>query len=199
MEYTKTHIAFLRKHGSLPRAEITALFNAKFSTTQKVHCISNMCKKFGFKSLSNGRFQKGSVPFNKGVKGFMGANKTSFKPGLTPHNAKKVGSIVKHIDTNNYTYLRIKIAEPNKWQMLHAYIWEHKHGKIPKGHCVIFKDKDTFNLRSDNLMLVSRNELARLNQKYPTIDKSLKEVALQVIKIQNQVIKNGAKEKNNAV
>lgn len=32
-------------------------------------------------------------------------------------------------------------------------------------------------------------ELARLNQKYPTIDKSLKEIALSVIKIQNKVLK----------
>ena len=87
--------------------------------------------------------------------------------------------------------MRIKIAEPNEWKMLHAYIWEHKHGKIPKGYCVIFKDKNTLNMSLDNLMLVSRNELVRLNQKYSDIDKSLKEIALQVIKIQNEVIKSG--------
>lgn len=193
MKYTDIHIDFIKEHGSLPRAEITALFNAKFSTTQKVHCISNMCKKLGVKSLSNGCFRKGNVPYNKGVKGFMGSNKTSFKPGPTPHNAKKVGSIVKVKDTNGLFYMRIKIAEPNKWQSLHAYIWEQKYGEIPKGFCVIFKDKNPDNVRLDNLMLVSRNELVRLNSKYPTIDKSLKEVALQVIKIQHEVIKKGAR------
>lgn len=34
-----------------------------------------------------------------------------------------------------------------------------------------------------------RRRYGRLNQKYSAIDKSLKEVALQVIKIQNGVIK----------
>ena len=189
MEYSKIHIAFLKKHETTPRKELTALFNTEFGTNQTDKAIKSKCKTLGLKCGRDGRFQKGCVALNKGIKGLKGANKTSFKRGNTPHNAKKVGSIVKHIDKNNYTYLRIKIAEPNKWQMLHAYIWEHKHGKIPKGFCIIFKDKNTFNLRLDNLMLVSRNELARLNQKYPTIDKSLREVALQVIKIQSEVIK----------
>jgi hypothetical protein len=85
--------------------------------------------------------------------------------------------------------MRIKIAEPNKWQMLHVYIYEHKHGKIPKGYCVIFKDKNTLNTRLDNLMLVSRDELVRLNQKYAHIDKSLKETAIQVIKLSKEIRK----------
>lgn len=189
MEYSNAHIAFLKKHETTPRKELATLFNTEFGTNQTDKAIKSKCKTLGLKCGRDGRFQKGCVSLNKGIKGLKGANKTSFKRGNTPHNAKKVGSIVKHVDRNNYTYLRIKIAEPNKWQMLHAYIWEHKHGKIPKGHCVIFKDKNTFNLCLDNLMLVSRNELARLNQKYSTIDNSLREVALQVIKIQSEVIK----------
>lgn len=189
MKYTDIHLDFIKEHGNLPRVEITELFNAKFGTVQKVHCISNMCKKLGVKSLSDGRFKRGDTPINKGTKGLMKSNKTSFKRGNTPHNARKVGSIVKVKDKNGFLYMRIKIAEPNEWQMLHAYIWEHKHGKIPKGYCVVFKDKNTLNMSLDNLMLVSRNELLSLNKKYSTIDTSLKEVALQVIKIQNEVIK----------
>lgn len=34
---------------------------------------------------SDGRFKKGSVPWNKGVTGYMGANRTSFKKG---HNSR---------------------------------------------------------------------------------------------------------------
>ena len=98
-------------------------------------------------------------------------------------------------DKNGYLYLHIKIAEPNKWQMLHSYIWETKHGKIPKGHCVIFKDKNTLNVSLKNLMLVSRSELVRLNQKYTHIDGSLKEIALQVIKISKETSKRQKKGK----
>lgn len=173
----------------MPRKELTDLFNAKFGTNQSDKAIKTRCQLLGLKCASNGRFKKGDTPFNKDKKGFMGANKTSFKPGNTPQNIKKVGCISKRKDKNGYFYMRIKIAEPNEWQMLHAYIWEKKHGKIPKGFCVIFKDKNPDNMSSDNLMLVSRNELVRLNQKYSAIDKSLKEVALQVIKIQNEVVK----------
>lgn len=189
MNYTRKHLDFIKEHGSLPRTEITSLFNAKFGVTQKLHCISNMCKKLGVKSLGDGRFQKGQTPPNKGTKGLTGANKTSFKQGNAPHNMKVVGDITKIQDTNGNFYLKIKIAEPNKWQMLHVHIWEKEHGKTPKGYCVIFKDKNTENMSLDNLMLVSRSELLRLNAKYSTIDPSLKEVALQVVKLQNEVIK----------
>lgn len=193
MKYTEIHIAFLKEHGTITRKELAELFNAEFGTNATEDAIKQKCTKLGISSINTGRFQKGHAPANKGTKGFMGANKTSFNPGLTPHNTKKVGSISKVKDKNGYIYMRIKIAEPNKWQSLHAYIWEQKHGKIPEGFCVIFKDKNPDNVRLDNLMLVSRNELVRLNQKYPTIDKSLKEVALQVIKIQHEVIKKGAR------
>lgn len=189
MIYTETHIAFLKEHGAMPRKELTDLFNAEFETYQTHKAISTRCKLLGLKCANDGRFPKGHAPFNKDTKGLMGANKTSFKKGDAPQNKKAVGSVSKVKDKNGYTYLRIKVAEPKKWQMLHAYIWEQKHGKIPKGFCVIFKDKNPLNVSLDNLMLVSRNELARLNQKYSTIDKSLKEVALQVIKIQNEVTK----------
>ena len=119
----------------------------------------------------------------------MKRNKTSFGSGNRPINTKKVGSISTRKDKNGSLYMHIKIAEPSKWQMLHVYIWEHKYGEIPKGHCVIFKDKNTLNTKLDNLMLVSRDELVRLNQKYAYIDKRLKDTALQVIKISKEIRK----------
>ena len=189
MEYSKIHIAFLKKHETTPRKELTALFNTEFGTNQTDKAIKSKCKTLGLRCGRDGCFPKGNVPFNKGTKGLTGANKTSFKRGGTPPNKKGVGSITKRKDKNGYTYQHIKIAEPNQWQMLHVYIWEQKHGKIPEGHCVIFKDKNPDNVSLNNLVLVSRNELARLNQKYSSIDTSLREVALQVIKVQNEVIK----------
>lgn len=189
MYYTQIQKDFLKEHGAMPRAELTKLFNATFGTNQTCDALKTTCQRFGIKCASDGRFKKGSVPVNKGTKGFTGANKTSFKPGLIPHNIQEIGKIVKRKDNKGRMYARIKVAEPNVWQMLHVYLWEQHHGTIPKGFCVIFKDKNTENIRLENLMLVSRNELVRLNQKYPMIDKSLKEVALQVIKIQNKVLK----------
>ncbi|WP_041963433.1 HNH endonuclease signature motif containing protein [Sulfurospirillum cavolei] len=191
MNYTNIQEAFLKEHETVPRKELTELFNAEFGTQRTHKAIKGKCKALGLKTGRNGCFQKGQTPPNKGTKGVCKANKTSFKKGNTPHNAKKVGSIVLHKDKDGYTYMRIKVAEPNSWQMLHACIWEHKHGKIPEGFCVIFKDRNTFNTSLNNLMLVSRSELSRLNKKYSSIDTSLREVALQVVKLQHEVIKKG--------
>lgn len=190
MKYTERHIAFFKEHGTVSEKELADLFNATFGTNQAGDALKQKCIKLGIFSATNtGCFKKGSVPVNKGTKGLMQANKTSFKCGDIPKNTKRVGTISTRQDKNGHLYMHIKTAEPNQWQMLHVYIWEHKHGKVPEGHCVIFKDKNTLNVALDNLMLVSRNELARLNQKYSGLDKSLKEVALKVIKIQNEVVK----------
>ena len=189
MKYLKEHEDFLRKHESTPRKELTKIFNAKFKTEVSSNGLEQKCRKIGLVCPNNGCFKKGSIPANKGTKGLTKRNKTSFDFGNRPMNAKKVGSVVTRKNKNGSSYMCIKIEEPNKWQMLHVYIYEHKHGKVPKGYCVIFKDKNTLNTRLDNLMLVSRDELARLNQKYAHIDKSLKEIALQVIKISKVIRK----------
>jgi hypothetical protein len=189
MKYLKEHEDFLRKHETTPRKELAKLFNDKFKTKVSHKALGQKCVKIGLVCPNNGCFKKGSIPVNKGTKGLTKRNKTSFGFGNRPMNAKKVGSVVTKKDKNGSLYMRIKIAEPNKWQMLHVYIYEHKHGEIPKGYCVIFKDKNTLNTRLDNLMLVSREELARLNQKYAYIDKSLKETALQVIKLSKEIRK----------
>jgi len=195
MKYLKEHEDFLKQHETTPRKELAELFNAKFQTELKHKAIGQKCIKLGLVCPNNGCFIKGNIPFNKGVKGLMKANKTSFTLGNRPMNTKKVGSIVTRKDKNGSLYMHIKVAEPSKWQMLHVYIWEQRHGKVPKGNCVIFKDKNTLNTRLDNLMIVSREELVRLNQKYANVDKSLKETALQVIKISKEIRKRIKKYK----
>lgn len=195
MKYLKIHEDFFKKHEATPRKKLAELFNAKFKIQVSIKGLSQKCRKLGLVCPNNGHFKKGSIPANKGKKGLTGANKTSFRPGNVPPNKTKAGSISTRKAKNGNSYMHIKIAEPNKWQMLHVYIWETKHGKIPKGYCVIFKDKNTLNTRLDNLMLISRAELVRLNQKYAYIDESLKETALQVIKINDAIIKKSKKLK----
>jgi hypothetical protein len=57
----------------------------------------------------------------------------------------------------------IKVSDPNKWRLKHNVIWEEIHGQIPKGHCIIFLDGNRLNLELDNLHLITRAQLARLN------------------------------------
>ena len=120
--------------------------------------------------MSNGRFEKGHIPFNKGKKwsDYMSEEiqeelrKHLFKKGNKVHNTRPVGS--ERIDAKDH-YLYIKVAEPNKWQLKHRYLYEQKYGKIPKGYNLIFADGDKYNFDLDNLVLVSNAELLIMNKK----------------------------------
>src|SRR5438270_419068 len=54
------------------------------------------------------RFRKGLVPWNLGKTGYMGANRTSFRKGQTPHNHVAVGTKVKDCEG----YWKVKVREP---------------------------------------------------------------------------------------
>jgi len=67
-------------------------------------------------------------------------------------------------------YVLVKIGKrdphtgfPTRWKAKHVVIWEQTHGPVPEGMAVVFKDGDKLNCDPDNLMLVSRAELLRLN------------------------------------
>ena len=103
-----------------------------------------------------GRFQKNHQPFNKGTKGLMKPNKTSFKKGGIPGNIKEVGFIsVRKIKGTSYKW--IKIAD-NIWEMLHRVIWEKHYGIIPAGFVIIFKDGNQMNCEIDNLECITHRE-----------------------------------------
>ncbi|WP_169976041.1 HNH endonuclease signature motif containing protein [Campylobacter sp. RM16191] len=135
-----------------------------------------------------GRFVKGYASWNKGKKGYMGANKTSFKKGHVPQNHKPVGTITLRTSHKlDEKYYWIKIAEPKTWKMLHVYIWEQANGIAPKGYCVIFKDKNTLNVKLENLMLVKRGSLAVLNNKFPDCHSELKETRVKLIELKQTI------------
>ena len=92
-------------------------------------------------------------------KGKRLSRSTEFKKGHLPHNHRHVGA-ERNVDC--YTY--VKVAEPKRWRLKHWIIWEAEHGPVPRGHAVIFADRNTRNFDLNNLILVSRTELATLNK-----------------------------------
>lgn len=78
-----------------------------------------------------------------------------------PVNYRPVGSERVNVDD----YVEIKVADPRTWVGKHTFIWEEHNGPVPKGYVVIFGDGDRRNFDPDNLILVSRKQLVRLNQK----------------------------------
>jgi hypothetical protein len=120
------------------------LFNKQFGLRGKkkltLYQIANALKR---NSLSNGLprcFQPGHIPKNKGV--------------LQPVGTERIDE----------GYAEVKIARPNVWKLKHHIIWEAAHGPVPKGHVIMFADGNKRNFDQDNLLLVSRKELATMNR-----------------------------------
>jgi len=55
----------------------------------------------------------------------------------------------------SYKYICLALGS---WKPLHIYNWEKTNGKIPKGHCLWFKNGDTMNCELSNLELITRAE-----------------------------------------
>ena len=166
--------------------EITVLMNNEFKYQFTEGQIKGALNRYKLKTGLNGNFKKGSTPWNKGLKGYMGANKTSFKKGTTPPQYRPVGS--ERI--NKEGYLEVKIADPNKWELKHRYIYKKYYGDIPKGHNVIFADTDKTNLNIDNLILVSKSEMLILNRnKLIYEDNELTKVGVNIAKVIDKVKK----------
>jgi hypothetical protein len=136
------------------------------------------------------RFKKGMNTWNKGLKGYMGANKTSFKKGKIPPNTVEIGTETKDRDG----YVKVKVEQPNFWKLKHRLIWENRFGSIPDKHAVIFinGDKDNFDLT--NLALVHRRDLLYFNRhgKYPPEIIDAQKLIYQL----KNLIKNNGKEQN---
>ena len=155
--------------------EITQAMNEKFEYQFVESQIKGALNRYKLKTGLNGYFKKGFVPWNKGLKGYMGANKTSFKKGIIPPNYRPVGS--ERITKDGY--LEVKVEDPNKWKLKHRIVYEEHHGEIPKGGNIIFLDGNKKNINIENLKLVSDATLLIANNKKLLFeDRNLSEVGI---------------------
>lgn len=110
-------------------------------------------------------FKKGSVPANKGKKMrpevYAVAQRTMFRKGQRPHNAKPVGAYRVNSDgyldrkTHNTGY------PPADWEGVHRLVWKEHHGEIPPGHIVCFKP----GRRTTDLALITIDALECLTKR----------------------------------
>ena len=123
------------------------------------------------------RFQKGSVPLNKGKKVspevYSKIQPTMFKKGSTPVNHRDVGAE----RVNVYGYIEIKVSEPNTWRLKHRVMWEQVYGTIPMGYNVQFKNHNPLDCRIETLYLISKaDQLAKENSFYAKYPKKIQEI-----------------------
>lgn len=178
-KYSQEHIDYIAANiKGRPFKSLTAMFNKQFGMDLKVSAMVFLSARHGLhngcdaKILPGGvlgsrtRFKKGATPWNKGLKGVScGGKATQFKKGSKPANWVPIESE----RTNGNGYVDIKVAEGQKqhnWKGKHVIIWEKHHNRpVPPGHVIIFGDGNRRNFDTDNLLLVSRAQMARLNQK----------------------------------
>ena len=160
--------------------EITKKMNDKFEYDFSEEQVKGAMARYKLATGTGGYFKKGSTPWNKGLKGYMGANKTSFKKGTIPPNQVPIGteSITKG------GYIKVKVGEPNKWKLKQRYIYEQHYGEIPNNYNVIFADGNKMNFDIDNLIAVSKSEMLILNNNSLRFeDKELTKVGVNIAKV----------------
>lgn len=166
--YTPEQAEFIRNNYSGHSvAALTMLFNDRFSAKKTVKQIKAFVKNRGIKSGRTGQFEEGHQPHNKGIKGWQAggnAAKTQFKPGQRGSKWVPIGS--QRISKDGI--LQRKVTDtgstPRDWKSVHSLLWEQHHGPIPDGYVVIFRNGNRQDIRIDNLAIVSRAELLRLNK-----------------------------------
>lgn len=183
MKWEKQHIDYLKKIAKgKDTYKITDLFNKHFGldlTRNQVRCtMQNKKITSGYDS----KFKKGKVKDN-------GYRFTADDPRGIPYRFKKgnksitekpVGSIVEKPNG----YLWVKIDAPDVWKAIHVVKYEEHHGEIPENHIVIFKDQNSRNFDIDNLVLISRKELAIINKgRLLSEDPLLNEIAINVARL----------------
>jgi hypothetical protein len=166
--WTPKEIRFLKsKIAGRSFANMAELFNEHFGTSLTVGQVRSALKNRGIGNGRDCRFRPGITPHNKGKKGVYapGCEKGWFKPGNIPQTWVPAGT--ERINTDGYVV--VKIADHPKggfkknWAFKHLLIWKAVHGKIPRGHVIIFADGNKRNVKLSNLLLVSRSELAVMN------------------------------------
>lgn len=133
--------------------------SVEYEEKRRIQDIKNLRKN------TTKRFQKGQTPWNKGIKGSIPKNVTSFKKGNLPHNTRKEGET--RLDKEGYVL--VKVAH-KKWIRKHRLIWEQAHGEIPKGYVIRIKDGNKENYSLDNMELITFADNMRLNaiHRFPT-------------------------------
>lgn len=192
-KYTAEQFALLRVwYSSMSVSELTPAFNAKFGTDRTQQQIKTYVHNHGIRSGRTGCFEKGSKPWNTGTKGLTKPNTGNFKKGGIPGNLKPLGA--ERICSKD-GFVLVKIAEKNpytealtRYKHKHIVVWEQTHGPAPEGMVIAFRDGDKMNCDINNLMLISRAELLRLNQyNYKEAPEELKPSLLALTKLEVKV------------
>lgn len=172
-----------------PIHELTKMFNAEFNTDLRYEQVRGTVKRMKLRCGVTTQFKKGHITWNKGVPIYnKKCEKTQFKKGHVPKTYLPVGAV----RINKDGYKMIKVSDEggysDRWKLKHRVMWERENGKIPHGYNLMFLDGNKLNDSIDNLILIRRCELSRLNkQKLIKEDPEFTKVGVNIVRIQQKV------------
>lgn len=182
--WTRQQIRLLRKlYPNKPTRDVAKACGHAISTVyrQAVKCglkksaafLASPASGIMIKGTTRGaahRFAKGHVPANKGLRrpGYAPGRmrETQFKKGTFPANHDPDFYVIGALRVNSDGYIDMRVSFERGamgWRALHRILWEDAHGPIPRGHIVVFKDRDRLNVCLDNLELITFAENCRRN------------------------------------
>ena len=171
--YPVEQVEFLKVNAPLmSKKELTERFNEQFGTSKSVRAIKSYCDARGYYSPFNGKFQKGHVSWQTGLRG--DDYKSHFTEESFARNqqkyteAKKTKKIGDEIVIDGVpfivTSLEYGIPFHERRQPKRRVVWERLHGEIPKDHCIICLDGNPMNCDPSNLYCMPTRYRAILAQ-----------------------------------
>ena len=149
--------------------EIVEEYNKRFEEPITISRVKGYIANHKLNTGKTGRYEKGNIPFNKGMKGWSapGTEKTRFKKGNLPSNTKPIG--YERITKDGYIEVKIKMRPSSSscndnFIAKHRLVFEEANGPVPKGCKIIFLDGDKKNCSIENLALVTEAENLQLTR-----------------------------------
>lgn len=198
--YSVEELAWLKANCQLQIGDYARAFNAAFSREISPQNLNAVRKRNGWRTGRAGRFEKGGVSHNKGKPCPAGrggnhpnARATQFKKGARGGVAVKLYQpIGTELVRDGYLVRKINDDLPlqARWRAVHLVRWEAANGPLPKGMCLKCMDGNKLNTEPFNWRLISRGELAVLNNgkrfgglDYSAAPAELKPVILAIAKV----------------
>jgi hypothetical protein len=164
--FTKSDDQFIRANFETMsfRAMAKTIGRSKYGVMYRLRLLGLVRSAEANARFNGTKFNIGSTPWNKGKKIVVteAMKHTFYKKGNTPANTLPDNSISLRFSKEGRPYMFLRISK-NNWKHIHVCLWEHYHGRAPEGYVVVFKNKDTLDVRIENLELITREELMKRN------------------------------------
>jgi hypothetical protein len=146
------------------RREIHALVVERFDIELTIEQVNAAISRRKLNTGLTGRFEKGQVPPNKGRRGWCppGCEKGWFHKGDFSPNRVPLGT--ERISEDGYVEVKYRDGfGVRNWRAKHLLLWERENGSVPRGYAIAFLNTDRTDIRIENLICVSRGDLAVMN------------------------------------